>query len=376
MTNRPHLCFYVPALNFGGAQRVTVSVGNGLAERGYDVDLLLSYYEGEFIDHVDDRVNVVDLETPRFPAIGIGASVPRMRSYLDEQEPTVLFSAMTYASVVSIAAGATSSARTKAVGIEHSTFGNREEFKERLTLGLAKHLYRFADHVVAVSGGVANSVIANTAIGESEVSVLYNPVPVRTIRSESRASVEDSWIRANDLSVILWVGRLEPEKDLPTLLRAFATVNRTRPDTRLILAGTGSERQALLQSSKALGISDVVSLPGYVENPYAYMRRASAFVLSSRREGLPTVLIEALACGCPVVSTDCPSGPREILSDGAYGRLVPVGDDRALAEAIRSALDDPPDSVELSERAEDFSTEVVVDEYERFLKRLVRSPSK
>jgi glycosyltransferase involved in cell wall biosynthesis len=363
MDEQPQIGFYIPALDVGGAQRVTVNVANGLAERGYPVDLLLSYHKGELLDQVSDRVNVLDLETPRIPITGIGASVPGIKTYLEEREPAILFSAMTYASVVSIATNVISSTRTRVVGIEHSTFGNRAGLKERLTLCLARDLYRFANHIVAVSEGVADSVVANTAVSGSDVSVLYNPVPVATVRNESEVAVDDSWIRADELETIVWAGRLEPEKDLPTLLRAFASVNRGRPNTRLILMGTGSERGKLLQLSETLGIEQTVALPGYVENPYPYMRRASVFVLSSEREGLPTVLIEALACGCPVVSTDCPSGPREILADGTYGKLVPVGDESALAEAIRLTLDDLPDRTTLSERADDFSTEVVVKEY-------------
>jgi glycosyltransferase involved in cell wall biosynthesis len=363
MNEQSRIGFYIPALNVGGAQRVTVNVANGLAERGYHVDLLLSYRKGELLDRVNDRVNVLCLETPQIPVIGIGASIPGIRAYLREREPAILFSAMTYASVVSIAANAISNTRTKTVGIEHSTFGNRSGLKERLTLTLARDLYRFADHVIAVSEGVANSVVANTAVSESDVSVLYNPVPVATVRSESEATVDDPWVRSDSLETIVWAGRLEPEKDLSTLLRAFASVNRVRPDTRLILAGTGSERRRLLQLSEQLGIERVVALPGYIEDPYPYMRHASTFVLSSRREGLPTVLIEALACGCPVVSTDCPSGPREILVDGTYGRLVPVGDEYALAKAVGSTLEEPPDSTRLSRRADDFSTEVVIERY-------------
>jgi glycosyltransferase involved in cell wall biosynthesis len=366
----PDVAFFIPSLTVGGAQRVTISIANGLAERGYAVDLVLSYREGTFLERVSDCVTIVSLDTPRVPVVGIGASIPGLRSYLENRTPAVLFSAMTYASVVSIASGMALDVDTVFVPVEHDTFGIRPGLKERLTSYLAKYLYAFADHVVAVSEGVADSVIAGTTTNASDVSVLYNPVPVAEVRSESRASVDDSWLRSDRFEVILSVGRLESvQKDLPTLLEAFERLNRAREDTRLILAGTGPERQELLALATELGVEEVVSLPGYVENPYSYMQQASAFVLSSRREGLPTVLIEALACGCPVVSTDCPSGPREILAHGTYGALVPVGDERALADAILSTLEDPPDPAELSERADDFSTDVIVEEYVAFLER-------
>jgi glycosyltransferase involved in cell wall biosynthesis len=134
------------------------------------------------------------------------------------------------------------------------------------------------------------------------------------------------------------VGRLQQQKDYPTLLHAFAQVRQTRP-VHLLILGEGKERAQLEELIKKLGLEDDVSMPGFVMNPYAYMARASMFVLSSRWEGLPTVLIEALCCGTPVVSTDCPSGPREILKDGQYGQLVPVGEANALAQAIASTLD-------------------------------------
>jgi len=369
--SNPDVAFFVPSLTVGGAQRATVGVANGLAERGYSVDLIVSYREGAFLNRVNDSVRIHSLDTPRVPVVGIGASAPALRSYLEERTPPVLFSAMTYANLVSIAAGAASNTGTKVVGIEHSTFGNRAGIKERLTLALATYSYELVDHVVAVSEGVAGSIVANTVLSEPDVSVLHNPVSIATVRAESRVSIEDSWLRADDLNVLLWAGRLEPEKDLLTLLEAFASVHRADPTTRLILAGTGSKREELESSVETLGIERAVSFPGYIGNPYPYMRQASAFVLSSRREGLPTVLIEALACGCPVVSTDCPSGPREILADGTYGTLVPVGDERALAEAIRSTLEDPPDPARLSERAEEFTTSAVLDQYVALIERVL-----
>jgi glycosyltransferase involved in cell wall biosynthesis len=371
MKEQPRIGFYIPALDLGGAQRVTVNIVNGLVKREYRIDLLLSYRGGELRDSVDDRVNVVDLGTPRIPIVGIGASVPEIQSYLNEREPAVLFSAMTYASVISIVASTLSNAQTKVVGIEHTPLDNRAGLKERLTLRLARHLYQFVDRIIAVSEGVADSVVANTAVSESDVFVLHNPVPVKMIRKESEKTVTHPWIQSDKLEVILWAGRLEPEKDLPTLLEAFASVNQIRSNTRLILAGTGSERQKSLHLSETLGIREMVSFPGYIQNPYAYMRQSSAFVLSSRQEGLPTVLIEALACECPVVSADCPTGPREILADETYGTLVPVGDQRALAEAVLSTLENPPDSAKLTERAGDFSMDVVVDEYVAFLEQVM-----
>jgi len=169
--------------------------------------------------------------------------------------------------------------------------------------------------------------------------------------------------------VVLGAGRLEPVKGFETLLRAFSRVARARPNSRLVVLGEGGMHDRLHSLADGLGVSDVASFPGYVENPYRFMHRASAFALSSVQEGLPSVLIEALACGCPVVATDCRVGPREILADGAYGRLVPVGDATALADGLLATLDGPVDREALRARAADFRADAVLDEYEALVAR-------
>jgi len=158
------------------------------------------------------------------------------------------------------------------------------------------------------------------------------------------------------------VGRLTEQKDFSTLLQAFAQV-RAQRQARLLLLGEGEMRDELTALGLALGIAKDLSLHGFTNNPFAYMARAAVFVLSSAYEGLPGVLIQALACGCPVVSTDCPSGPSEILENGQYGRLVPVGDPAAMAQAILSTLEAPPDRGLLQKQASLFSVDRAVEQY-------------
>jgi len=167
--------------------------------------------------------------------------------------------------------------------------------------------------------------------------------------------------------VVLGVGRLEPQKSFKTFLRAFGCVHERLPSTRAVIIGRGSKRDELEALAADLGLSDVVSFPGYVDNPYAYMAGADTLMMSSVHEGLPTVLIEAMACGCPVVSTDCPSGPRTILEDGQYGPVVEVGDDAALAAGVLATLRDPLDERTLIERARDFQPSTVLADYETFV---------
>ena len=174
--------------------------------------------------------------------------------------------------------------------------------------------------------------------------------------------MEHPWFGDGGAPVVLAAGRLAPQKDYPALLRAFAEVVRSRP-ARLVILGQGVERESLLELAERLGVSDSFDLPGFDVNPFRYMSRASVFVLSSRYEGFPNVLAQAMACGAPVVSTDCRSGPSEMLEGGRWGRLVPVGDWRAMARAIEATLDDPMPAKALKARASVYSVEASVDKY-------------
>jgi len=203
-------------------------------------------------------------------------------------------------------------------------------------------------------------------VSRERITVIYNPSVVQAeVQAKAQAPLDHPWFKPDQPPVILAVGRLQVQKDYPTLIRAFALVRQTRP-VRLLILGEGKERPLLEALVKELGLEQDVSLPGFVLNPYAYMARAALFVLSSRWEGLPTVLIEALCCGAPVVSTDCPSGPREILRDGQYGPLVPVGGVNALARAIETTLaaktPKPP-----SESWRPYELETVVSQYTHLL---------
>ncbi|MDQ2074218.1 glycosyltransferase [Haloarcula sp. H-GB4] len=368
MENTGPIAFFVPSLTIGGAERVTVSVANGLSRRGYDVDLVVSYDEGDFRSDVAGSVNVVDLGTQRIPGIGIGASVPALVRYLRRQSPEVLFSQMTYANDIHIISQILSGTDTTAIATIHNTLGMQEESKEKLVQWLQRRLAHQIDQFVAVSEGVAESVVEHVGINREKVSVLHNPVPVNEVQERAGELVDHPWIESANLDVVLGVGRLERAKNFESFLRAFEKVHSARPDTRAIIVGRGSKRTKLETLAAELGIDDVVSFPGFVDNPYGYMAGVDVLAMSSVHEGLPTVLIEALACGCPVVSTNCPSGPAEILKDGEYGPLVNVNDDEGLATAIQTALDDPLPSDVLVERANDFAPTAVIDEYEAFIR--------
>jgi glycosyltransferase involved in cell wall biosynthesis len=231
--------------------------------------------------------------------------------------------------------------------------------------------YLKADAIVAVSDGVADDLAARARIPRERITTVYNPVVGPDLVAKARERPNHPWFAPGEPPVVLAVGRLEPQKDFATLIRAFAQVRQRRPARLMILGAANPGNLAYAEELKALpdalGIAADVALPGFVANPFPYMAHASIFVLSSHYEGLPTVLIEALACGTPVASTDCPSGPREILDHGQYGPLVPVGDDAALARAIEDTLDDPPAGESLRARAGLFTVERAVDSYLKLL---------
>ncbi|WP_318570834.1 glycosyltransferase [Salinigranum marinum] len=369
----PRLAFFIPTMNLGGAQQVTVTIANGLAARGYAVDLVLARAVGPLLDRVDDAVGVVDLETPPISGVGVLAAVPALRRYLRRQRPDVLFAAMMNANVVGVLTHALAGVETRLVLTEHNTFGVRPGLRDRVTAGLATVLYPRADRVVGVSRGVADSVVAGTNVDAERVSVLYNPIDVKAIRAAAAEPLAGAAAEAMAGDIVFTVGRLAAAKDHATLLRAFQRVHERRPEIRLVVAGVGPKRAELESLADDLGLANAVTFVGFVDNAYAYMAAASVFVLSSKHEGLPTVLLEALACETPIVSTDCPSGPREILADGRYGRLVPVGDDVALAEAIVERLDVPTPAAALGTRAADFSLDAVLSEYESFIARVTEA---
>jgi glycosyltransferase involved in cell wall biosynthesis len=206
-----------------------------------------------------------------------------------------------------------------------------------LLIQLIKTFYRWASDVVVVSRGAADDFLRVTGLPPERVKVIYNPIVTPELRRKAKEALVHPWFAAGQPPVVLGVGRLSAQKDFGTLIHAFARVRETCT-ARLMILGEGEDRPMLETLIASLGLQGDVEMPGFVANPYTYMTHARLFVLSSRWEGLPTVLVEALFCGLPVVATDCPSGPREILQGGQYGRLVPVGDVTALAQTIQDSL--------------------------------------
>jgi glycosyltransferase involved in cell wall biosynthesis len=237
---------------------------------------------------------------------------------------------------------------------------------QRRRLRRARQFFPRADAIVAISRGVAEDVARELRLPRERVHVIYNPVTTPRLLARAQQPLDHPWFAPGSPPVVLGVGRLVAQKDFATLLRAFARVREQR-DARLLLLGEGRERDALEALVRELSIEPHVRLPGAVDNPYPYMTRAALLAVSSAWEGFGNVLVEALACGCPVASTDCPSGPSEILEGGLYGPLSPVGDAEGLARSIVALLDGPPERDGLRKRAELFSEERSAERYLRVL---------
>lgn len=358
----PRLALFLPSLRGGGAERVMVHLARGFAERGFQVDLVLAKAEGPYLAEVPPSVRVVDLRASR-----VLFSLPGLVRYLRKERPYALLSALNHANVIVCLAHRLARVPSRLVISEHNTLSasRPQNARGRLLPWFMRWTYPWADAVIAVSQGVAEDLVRTLGISAERVKVIYNPVVDDDLLTKSKEPLDHPWFTEGAPPVILGVGRLTEQKDFPNLIRAFALVRAQRP-ARLMILGEGELRPQLEALVHELGLQDDVALPGFVKNPYAYMARAAVFVLSSRWEGLGVALIEAMASGTPVVSTDCPSGPREILEDGRWGRLVPVGDVDALAEAIVTTLDETehPDVVA---RAKEFNVNYAVENYLKVL---------
>jgi glycosyltransferase involved in cell wall biosynthesis len=355
---------FLPSLEGGGAERVTVNLANALADRGIKVDLIVATNRGVYQNLVVPRVHRIN-----FGTLGVIRALPHLVSYLQQERPSVLLAALNHANVIACIARRLARVHTRVIIAQHSVFSmarSNVSVKGRLVRALSMRTYPWADHVVAVSQGVADDLVHVLPRLHGRVTVIHNPVISDELVHRAKEPVEHPWFGDDAPPVVLAAGSLREAKDFHTLIRAFAIV-RAQRTSKLLILGEGPLRSELTDLVRSLALDDDVALPGFVANPHAFMTRAAVFVLSSRYEGLPTVLIEAMACGTPVVSTDCVSGPRSILEDGRCGTLVPVGDHVALAQAVSQTLENRllPDRSRMN--LSRFDTSTAVNSYLRVL---------
>lgn len=357
------ISLYLPNLDGGGAERMMVNLASGFAARGFTTDLVLAEARGPYLEQLAPEVNVVDLKSS-----GVAASLPRLVRYLRQHRPGALLATLNHASVVALLGRHLANVRTRTVIRESNMLFpyKTPALRQRFLKASVRLLYPSASAHVAVSQGVADDLQKFVRLNPKRVHTIYNPVVVAGLLERARLTPEHPWFGTDTPGppVLLGVGRLAGQKDFGTLIRAFAAVRRVRA-ARLIILGEGERRVDLEALAAELDVAEDVSMPGFVDNPFAFMARADLFVLSSRFEGLPGALIQAMACGCRVVSTNCPSGPAEILR-GGLAPLVEVGNAEALAQAILETLNAPV-RPELRARALDFSEETIIPQYLRVL---------
>lgn len=360
LKNLERIAIFLPDLRGGGAERAAVNLANSFIQRGYAVDMVLLSATGEFLADLLLGIRVVDLKVKRLRQ----ALFPLVR-YLRQSRPAALLACMWPLTVFALLARTLSRVPTRVLVAEHTTWSH-SELLSRWSVGWQvrtsmHHFFPSADGIVAVSEGAADDLARFANLDRKAITVIYNPVVGDAKPPASEPLPPDGWWTGSHRKVLA-VGTLKPIKDYATLLTAFAQLCQ-RVDSRLLILGDGECRLALEAQAQQLGIEASVFMPGFILDPSPYYQHADLHVLSSIGEGLPTVIIEALAAGTPVVSTDCPSGPREILIDGQFGCLVPVGDTLELAAAMAESLAATHDTVALMARAQDFSIDKAVDRY-------------
>lgn len=406
ITHPQRLAFLLPNLGGGGVQRNALITASALRSRGYQVELVLCSEKGPLSQKIPDAITRTILErTPGWrgrlhalwgnpallpaltlPVLTAGKPsrtlryLPALTDYLRHSKPDILFAATTYQNIEAILARNAARVKTRIAVTQSTNFSSWHqvsgEWRRRHLLPLFRRSYNRADAIIAVSNAVADDLACYARLNRNIISTIYTPLVPTDIKERAAEPTEHPWFENQGIPIILAVGRPGRAKDYPTLLRAFALLHKKRR-IRLIILGEvrdphkNQERIGKLQTLiSELGVSEDVDMPGYTHNPYRYMARAALLVLSSVYEGFPSVVPEALACGCPVVSTRCPGGVAEALDEGRYGRLVPVGDDRAMADAINATLDNTPPRDKLMERGASFSIQRSTDAYEALVASL------
>ncbi len=361
VTDSPRIAVLISFSGAGGVERMVLNLVEEFVRRGYHIDLLLIRAEGEHLREQPEGVNVIRLGVQHTLA-----SVLPLARWLRRNRPLVLLVAKDRAGRAALWARRLAGVDTRIairLGTNLSAALAGRGWLRRITRTLPmRWSYRMAERVIAVSHGVAEDTARVTGLPPERISVAHNPVITPRLLALAEEPVDHPWLAEGEAPVILGAGRLTRQKDFPTLIRAFAQAHAARP-CRLIILGDGGQRDQLLALATELGVAGDVDLPGFATNPYAWMRAADLFVLSSLWEGSPNVLTEAMACGTPVVSTDCPSGPRETLQDGRFGPLVSMGDPTAIGQAILDTLANPPSAETMQAAVTDFAVAHSADEY-------------
>jgi len=362
-----HITLVLQNLTGGGAERMMLNIAGGLADRGHRVDIVLMREEGPYLDRVPKHVTLICLQALRFRRV-----LPALVRYLRQAQPDAVLSTLVPMNIITAFASRFTRRRPRLVLREACSISGMQQSVANRVTRLSYHLspwvYPWANHIVGISNDLRDELRQRLNMPAERINTIYNPV----LSAHDQKQLERTpapphpWLEPGQVPVVIAVGRLVEQKDYVTLLDAFSQLRR-REAARMIILGEGPLRSQLEQRIAALNLQDEVVLPGFVNEPLAWMQHAAVFAHTARWEGFGNVIVEALACGLPVVATDCPCGPAEILDRGRYGTLVPVGDVSALTNALATAITAPLPVELLRRRADDFTVESIVGQYESLL---------
>ena len=364
MKEKKTLLIYVPSLMGGGAERAALNIANSFAHYGHRVYFVVATNQGVYWDLISDKVNVVRLGRSS-AALGLGA----LRHQIEELRPDACLATLKSAVVSLLVCRAWLGARSPAVIMEQNVFTPPETLSGRIYKRLQQKLYPKADMLIANSSDTLQSLADASIEAPESTALVGNPVFSMEIVDRSKEDVAHRWFEDRGDRLFIAIGRLVPQKGFDYLLDAISKLKERGFEARCIILGEGPLREELTEQARRLGILDQVDMPGFVNNPYAFLRRADAFVLSSRWEGFGNVIVEALAMDTPVVSARCPGGPVEILDNGRWGRLVEPDDPEALAIGMAAELV-CPEGEKLSGRAAQYDIDAVGMAYLEALERL------
>ena len=361
------IAFVLPTLEIGGAEKMTLNLIQGLLNFGYKIDLILIDAKGPLLKNVPKGCNIINFKSKHvfFPFL-------KIIKYLKKSNPTILISTLTHLNTITIISILISRVKPKLIIMEQANLTSatkNNNLKVKFVSILAHFLYKRDDFIIAVSEGVKQDLLKKIQGIENKIRVIYNPVLNKDIFLMSYEPVYHKWFLEKNMPIILSVGRLSKEKNYSTLLQAFKLIKGVNK-CKLVIMGEGPERENLENLAKSLQINEDLWMPGFDINPYKYMSKSDIFVLTSIYEGLPSVLIEALALGLPLVSTDCESGPREIIKNNINGLLVKVGDYKYLSQAIIYILKNRNKFITNMNELERFKLENVVYEYKNLIDNL------